>query len=179
MRAGRELAVHKRRRVVLVGMMGSGKTTIGRLLAERTGWPFHDNDELLQRHFGLTPHQLVARRGESRMRAAEAEALALGLNEPAPCIVGAPAGTITDERLRERLADEMVVWLRARPETLAARAVGAAHRPWLAGDPLAWMRQTATARGPLYGSVADLTVDVDEISPEQVTDEILAWIRAA
>jgi shikimate kinase len=179
MRAGRELAVQKGRRIVLVGMMGSGKTTVGRLLAARTGWPFHDNDELLQRLFGLTPLQLVAERGKSQMRAAEAEALELGLNEAAPCIVGAAAGTITDEHLRERLAEEMVVWLRGRPETLAARADGAAHRPWLAGDPLGWMRQTATARGPLYESVADLTIDVDEISPEQVADDILAWIRAA
>src|SRR5687767_8380329 len=92
----------KGHRVVLVGMMGSGKTTIGRLLAERTGWPYFDNDELLGRGFKMTARGL-ATKGEPGLRQAESDALRLGLECEPPCIVGAAAGTILDAENRRRL----------------------------------------------------------------------------
>jgi shikimate kinase len=164
-------------RVVLVGLMGSGKTTLGRILAGRTGWPYHDNDDLLARAFGGTPRELLARRGEKEMHADEAEALKLGLRQPAPCIVGAAAVTVLDAASRARLRRAVVVWLRARPETLVRRAAGAAHRPFLANDPLAWLTAAAAARDPLYRALADIVVDVDDRPPAQVADEILARVR--
>src|SRR5918994_3597217 len=101
-------------RVILIGMMGSGKSTIGRLLAEVTGWPYVDNDELVQRAHGATPRQLLAERGEGAMRFAESSALALGLDVPEPAIIGAAAGTILDVRDRDRMRDGgIVVWLTA------------------------------------------------------------------
>jgi shikimate kinase len=161
-------------RVVLVGMMGSGKTSVGHILARRTGWPYHDNDALLERVFGGTPRELLAEIGAQQMHADEAEALRLGLRAPAPCFIGAAAATVSDPASRARLREAIVVWLRARPETLARRAAGAPHRPFLAADALAWMTATAAERDPLYRTVADVTVDVDEGLPAHIADEILA-----
>jgi shikimate kinase len=155
-------------RVLLVGMMGSGKSTIGRLLADATGWPYVDNDELVLRAHGATPRTLLAERGEAAMRGAESDALASGVAVPAPAIVGVAAGVILDADNRETLRNGgIVVWLRAGAEGLAARAAGAEHRPWLDADPRAWMTAALLEREPLYASVADHVVDTDTAPPEE------------
>lgn len=166
-------------RVILVGMMGSGKTTVGQLLSDRTGWPYHDNDELLDRLFDATPRQVLAQSGEARLRETESSALALGLESPAPCIVAAAAGTILDEPNRRLVRDAgVVVWLRATADSLNERAFGAEHRPWLdtGGEP--WVRSALLERDPLYASVADVTVDVDAREPEEIAEEILGCVSA-
>jgi shikimate kinase len=164
--------------VVLVGMMGSGKTTVGGLLARRTGWPLHDNDELVVRLFDATPRQILASGGEAKLRSAESEALAMGLEAPAPCVVGAAAGTILDEANRRQLRGAgIVVWLRATPATVGERAMGAEHRPWLDTGGESWIRDAVNERNPLYASVADLTVDADGRTPAKVAAEILAHLR--
>jgi len=156
-------------------MMGSGKTTIGRLLAASTGWPLADNDELLQGFFGMTPRELLATRGVAALRQAEDEALVAGLRLPVPCIVDAAGGTIMSDSSRRLLADNVVVWLRASPPTLFRRASDAPHRPWLNRGP-EWVRQTAAERAPLYESVADLIVDTDAGSPRESVRVISAWL---
>jgi shikimate kinase len=163
--------------VILVGMMGSGKTTIGRVLSERTGWPYHDNDELLDQLFGATPRQVLAASGEERLRDSESSALALGLRSPVPCIVGTAAGTILDEHNRRLLTRSgVVVWLRAAPAVLGERALGAEHRPWLDTGGEAWIHSSAAERDPLYASVADLVVDTDGRMPGEIAEEILGGI---
>ena len=163
-------------RVVLVGMMGSGKSTIGRLIADATGWPAYDNDALLHEAAGLTAFEILERRGEAALRVAEGEALERGLAVPPPCIVDAAAGTIESPRIHGLLLDELVVWLRASPETLYLRSIGAAHRPWLdRGED--WFRSTACARDPLYESVADVVVDTDRQPPADAATQILERIR--
>lgn len=166
-------------RVILIGMMGSGKTTIGRLLAEATGWEYVDNDELVQRHHGATAREILARHGRERMRAAEASALALGLGLPAPVIIGAAAGTVLDEGNRDGLrAGGTVVWLYAAPEILAGRAPGGDHRPFVDADGLEWMRRTATDRKPLYTEVASLAVDTGTGSPNDAVRTIQEHLAA-
>jgi shikimate kinase len=161
------------RRVVLVGMMGSGKSTIGNALSAATGWPLIDNDVLLGRIFDKTARQLLAEEGEIALRAAEADALTLGLTDPSPTIVDAAAGTILDETIRAALSREFVVWLKASPEVLFARSAGAAHRPWLdRGED--WFRTAVAQRDPLYESVADVIVDTEHQSPEMAVADILA-----
>jgi shikimate kinase len=165
--------------VILVGMMGSGKTTVGRLLSKRTGWPYHDNDVLLDRLFGATPRQVLAQSGEARLRESESSALALGLERAAPCIIGAAAGTILDEANRRLLGEAgIVVWLRATPESLNERAFGAEHRPWLDTGGEAWIRSSVVERDPLYGSVADVIVDTDGREPGMIAEEILGRVAA-
>ena len=163
------------RRILLVGMMGSGKTTVGRLLAERLGWPYHDNDDLLRSRFGVTAREALVAGGESGLRTLESEALEAALERPPPSIVGVPAGTILDETDRRRLreARATVVWLRATAETLAERSEGSSHRAWLDEDAAAWSAAALVEREPLYLGVADVTVEVDELEPDEVADAIL------
>lgn len=165
-------------RVILVGMMGSGKSTIGRLLSEATGWPYVDNDELVRRSHGATARELLAERGEAVMRAAESSAMALGLDVPAPAIIGAAAGTILDPANRELLkSGGIVVWLRADASALEARSMGAAHRPWLDTGNESWIRETVAARDPLYASIAEITVDTASASPDAVAGELRDRLR--
>jgi shikimate kinase len=166
-------------RVILVGMMGSGKSTVGRLLSEATGWPYVDNDDLVRRVAGATPRELVAERGEAAMRKAESDALRLGLEKPPPCIVGAAAGTILDAADREAMRSSgIVVWLRVDPGVLASRAVGAAHRPWLDGDAATWLSRTAAERDPLYASVAEVVVDTSHGAPSDTVAELRRGLEA-
>jgi len=154
-------------RVVLLGMMGSGKSSVGRALAARTGWPFVDNDALVERATGRTARELLAEEGEGSMRDAEAAALRFGLSLSPPVIVAAAAGTILAADDRAALSDAgFVVWLRAPAGVLAARAAGAEHRPWLEDDPIAWFEATGADRDSLYASVADLEVDTSRLDPE-------------
>lgn len=165
-------------RVLLIGMMGSGKSTIGRLLAGATGWPYVDNDELVHRSHGSTAREILAEHGEDRMRAAESDALALGLTNPAPALIGVAGGTILDPANRKRLAGGgVVVWLRADAAALESRAMGADHRPWLDTGGGSWIRDATVERDPLYASVADIVVDTGSSEPEQSADEILARLR--
>ena len=155
-------------------MMGSGKTTIGRELSKITRWPYHDNDALLARLTGATAKDLLTDHGVGSLRSGEAGALELGLQEAAPCIVGAPAGTIMDARLRELMRrNAFVVWLTASPTALVRRARGAAHRPWLGGDAEAWMTTTLAERAPLYKALADMTVNTDRRRPREARNRML------
>lgn len=164
-------------RVLLLGMMGSGKSSIGEALSQRTGWPFVDNDALVERATGHTARELLARRGEEAMRAAESAALETALGLPTPIIAATAAGTILDPDSRRRLDEGgYVVWLHAPPDVLAERAAGSRHRPWLEQDPVAWFRAAERERAPLYESVADLTVDTSAETPEEAAARIVEAI---
>lgn len=154
--------------MILVGMMGSGKTTIGRLLADSTGWPYVDNDELVRRHSGTTARELLAEGGKDRLREVESAALALGLELPPPVIVGVAAGTVLDPANRARMsAGGVVVWLQASAATLIERAGDAVHRPFIDRDGARWMEETAAEREPLYAEIADVSVDTGDTAPEE------------
>lgn len=166
-------------RVVLLGMMGSGKSSVGEALSRRTGWPFVDNDALVEQATGHTARELLARRGEDAMRAAESAALRTALAMPPPAIVATAAGTILNAGDRAQIErGGFVVWLRADAETLAARAVGAEHRPWLDRDPVGWFRAALRDRDRLYAEVADLVVDTGTARPGEAADEIVVGLSA-
>jgi shikimate kinase len=160
-------------RVILVGMMGSGKTTIGRLLSEATGWPYVDNDELVRRQSGTTAREVLAGGGEDSLREVESAALALGVELPPPIIVGVAAGTVLDPKNRALMdAAGVVVWLRAATETLVRRAGDAAHRPFIDREGAGWMTETAREREPLYAAIADVTVNTGASTPDESVGEI-------
>jgi shikimate kinase len=158
------------RHVVLVGLMGVGKTTVGRRLAKELQRPFADVDEQVELRAGLTVPMIFRDLGEPRFRELEAEVLAGLLGRDAPLVLAAGGGAVTGDGNRAVLAasGSYVVWLRASAGFLANRT-DATHRPLLAvGDPEATLTRLLAERAPLYERVADVAVDVE---PFHVGDE--------
>lgn len=164
------------RHVVVVGTMGAGKTTVGQLLAHRLDRPFVDSDERITEARSATAAEFAAEEGIDAVHRLEAAVLLEALDEAAPSIVAAAASVVTDGSARARLRrdDVTVVWLRGRPETLAARVEPGDHRPLLATgeDPEAVLARLDAERTPLYEEVADVTVDVDGRTPRQIAAEV-------
>lgn len=162
-------------RVLLIGMMAAGKTSVGTALSEATGWPYLDNDELVQRATGVPTPEVLASGDETTLRATEAAALQEALAAPAPVVAGVAGGVVTDPSLCERLSssDGFVVYLRAPLQVLVRRVGSGAGRPWLEGDPEAALRRLFEGRDPLYVLVADLVLDVEHASPDQLARSIL------
>jgi len=161
-------------RIILVGMMGVGKTTTGRLLADRLGWPYLDSDAQVMADTGRTVPELFAERGEAAFRAEEERVLTEALSGEGPVVVSAAGGVVLSPANRDLLdRSGTVVWLRAEPEVLAARVGDGTGRPLLDDDPAAALAELYRVRRPLYEAVADAVVDVDRLPPDQVVDRVL------
>ena len=164
-------------RIVLIGMMGSGKSTVGRLVAERIGWRYVDNDDVVRALAGREPAEIATDDGEDALHAFEAEALLVTLRSETGVVVSAAAWVVLDDACREALAEEPhVIYLRARPETLRQRIGSGGGRRSDATDER-WLEHRAQERDALYQALARLTIDVDEDPPESVADAIVTEIR--
>ena len=161
-------------RLLLVGMMGAGKTTVGRLLADRLGCPYFDSDAQVEAATGLSVPEMFAEHGEVAFRAAEAAALRRALDGASAVVVSVAGGAVLDPANRRLLRQAgTVVWLRATPETLAARVGEGEGRPLLDEDPAGSLVRLDRERRPLYEELADVVVDVDELAPTEVADRVL------
>jgi shikimate kinase len=160
-------------RIFLIGLMGSGKSTIGRRLSREIGWPYLDNDQLIRDVTGQAAPDLEAAGGVEALHAAETVAFERSLTLDPPVIVGVAAWVVTRPDLRSQMHDAgRVVWLRAEPETLLARAgTGQGRR----ADALSseWIERVAAERAPWFASVADLVIDVDLRRPREVVGDIV------
>jgi shikimate kinase len=166
-------------RVLLIGMMGAGKTTVGHRLGTLLGWPYYDNDELLARMTGRSTRSVQERLGVRALRRAESMALTAALLEAGPLVAGVAAGVVLDPLDRDRLrSGGFVVWLRAQITTLAQRVSGT-DRPWLGADPEQALAELYAGRAELYQSVASLVVDVDVLPPDVIALRIAAALAAA
>jgi shikimate kinase len=164
-------------RIVLIGMMGSGKTTVGRLVAERIGWPYVDNDDVVRTLAGRDPAEIATEAGEDALHRFEAHALLDALRNRSEVVVGAAAWVVLDEACRDALAVEpMVIYLRARPDTLRERIGSGRGRRSDATD-LTWLEDRFHERDELYQALARRTMDVDEDPPETIADAIVSAIR--
>jgi shikimate kinase len=149
------------RHVVLVGLMGVGKSTVGRRLAKEMDRPFADLDEQVELAEGATVPRLFRERGEAAFRAVEAGLLADLVARPAPLVIAAGGGVVTGDANRRLLEKTFVVWLRASPQFLAGRT-DPTHRPLLAGgDARGRLDRLLDERQVLYEEVADVAVDVE------------------
>lgn len=167
-------------RVLLVGLMASGKSTVGTALAELTGWPCLDNDALLERGAGCTAAELLAAEGETALRTAESDVLTLLLAMPGPYVAGVAAGVILDQRDRERMRDGAhVVWLKVPVPTLARRVAKQPPRAWLQDDAEAVLREMAREREPLYELTAHQVLDMTRLSPAGAAREVVEALPAA
>ena len=155
-------------------MMGAGKTTTGRLVAEKLGWEYLDSDAEVERTTGLTVPELFARDGEKAFRDAETDALRRACATADAVVVAVAGGAVLRPENRSLLrASGRVVWLRARPETLVARVGDGAGRPLLDGDASAALISLESVRRPYYAEVADETIDVDDLGPDEVAAQII------
>jgi len=162
---------------VLIGMMGAGKTTLGRRLARRLSRPFIDSDQQIEARTGRTVREIFEADGEPAFRALETEALADALDTASPSIVAAAGGTVLAEVNRQRMRDHgTVIWLRADPSELAERVRNGTHRPLLAADPEATLHRLAAERAALYTELADHIVDTTGREPDEIVDELCALV---
>lgn len=161
------------RRIYLIGLMGAGKTTVGRRLASRTGWPYVDNDQLIQQATGRSATEIVAEGGEDALHAAELAAFEHATTLAPPAVIGVAGFVVMDPAARRLMKGSgFVVWLRARPDTLHLRVgSGKGRRP--AATSLEWVRSVVEERSPTFRSAADLVIDVDRMRPGPVADEIV------
>lgn len=165
--------------LVLVGMMGSGKTTAGSAVADALGRTLVDSDAQVEARTGRTVREIFESDGEAVYRVFEREALLAALAVPEPSVIAAAGGVVLnpDNRVALKLAGT-VVWLRAEPSLLAGRVEGGKdHRPLLADDPLATLRRLDGERRELYEEVADHVVDVDDLEPDEVAARILEVVQ--
>ena len=163
------------RHLVLVGMMGAGKTTIGRSIAARLGRTLYDSDLMIEAREGRTVREIFATDGEPAFRTIETEVLLEGLAAAEPSVIAAAGGVVlkAENRAALRQSTARVVWLRADPELLVERVKSGPHRPLLDDDPEAVLRAMYVEREPLYREVADAIVTVDNRSINDVVDAVL------
>jgi shikimate kinase len=163
---------------VLVGLMGAGKTSIGRLLAERLGLPFVDSDTEIERAGGATIDEIFALEGEATFRSGERRVIARLLSGP-PAVIATGGGAYLDPATRATVRERAVsVWLKANLDTLVKRTSRRGGRPLLKqGDPRKILATLIDERYPVYGE-ADLTVETGEESPEIVVKRVLAALEA-
>jgi shikimate kinase len=157
------------RHVVLVGLMGAGKTTVGRRLAARLGWPWRDSDVEIAAATGLTVRELRDRDGVDAMHDLEAAQLLHALTDPGPSVISAAASVVESETCRAALAspDLAIVWLRGSVDVLAARFPAGDHRPAYGASPTAFLEEQARRREPLLRALDPIVIDVDEIDPDE------------
>lgn len=161
--------------LVLVGMMGVGKTTVARVVADRLGRRVFDSDAIIESRQGRTVREIFTDDGEEAFRALETEVLLEALASPEPVVVAGAGGVVLSATNREALKSSgaRVVWLCADPATLVERVKSGGHRPLLDDDPAGTLQRMFRDREALYREVADAIVLVDNRSVGDVVEAVL------
>ncbi len=168
--------------VILVGLMGAGKTTVGEVCASRLRRPFVDTDALVEIAAGMTVADLFAHAGEGRFRALEREAVADACASPVATVIACGGGAVLHADNRHQLKGAgFVVWLQASPEVLAervGRGGARSERPLLAGRPATTLERLSVVRAGSYEAVAEAVVDTDDRTVAEVADVVLEAYRS-
>ena len=166
------------RAIVLIGFMGSGKSSAGRILERKTGWPRFDTDEMVSARFGRPVPEIFADFGEDTFRDAESEVV--GHLSAAPAVIVTGGGVVlraSNVELLRRVGT--LVHLEADEETLFRRVSRRATRPLLQTEnPRATLAELLRVRLPLYRAVADFQVDTSRLTHEEVADAVLEKMEA-
>lgn len=171
--------------LVLVGLMGAGKTTVGERCAEHLGRPFVDTDDLVEGTVHLSVAEIFESLGEEHFRALERTAVADVSASPTPLVIACGGGAVLDGESRERLrATGVVVWLQAPPAVLGARVADqegrdGATRPLVRDHgPVSTLEHLAVVRAPAYEAAAHTVVDTTGKSVDEVVDEVIDELQA-
>jgi shikimate kinase len=169
-----------RRSVVLVGMMGSGKSSVGKRLATRLGLPFVDADTEIETAAGMSIPDIFAQRGETEFRDGERRVIARILATRSPLVLATGGGAYMNPDTRARIAEFGIsVWLKADVDVLMRRVRKRSNRPLLrTADPEGTMRRLLAEREPVY-SQADITVISSDDPHEIVVEAVLAELERA
>ena len=165
------------RNLVFTGMMGTGKSAVGRYLATQLQVPFYDLDELIEQETGLDIPAIFRERGETVFRELEREAVSR-LSGIHGCIIATGGGTIVDpENLRELRRHGEIICLTAAPERILERVEGLEHRPLLwHADKLDRIKEVMRIRAPVYAELGE-PIDTTDLSVEEVAAQVLARIN--
>lgn len=167
------------RTIALVGLMGVGKSTVGRRLAQRVDLPFIDGDEAIETAARMTVSDIFGQLGEAEFRAGEARVMRRLLDGP-PIVLATGGGAVLYPGTRALMKERATtVWLRAELPVIAARVQRRDTRPLLRGkDPLEALSAMAEVRYPIYAEAADVTVDVGSGAHAQAVEAILKALVA-
>lgn len=166
------------RHVVLVGLMGAGKTSVGKRLAQRLHLPFVDSDHAIEESANMTIPEIFKLRGETEFRSGERRVIARLLGEPQQ-VIATGGGAYMDAETRLRIRERGVsVWLKAELPVLMRRVLRRQDRPLLANaDPEATMRDLMAKRYPVYGE-ADLCILSDEQPHDAMVTRVITALTA-
>ncbi|MCS7488452.1 MULTISPECIES: shikimate kinase [Marinomonas] len=166
--------------IILVGPMGAGKTTIGRLISQSMGKEFYDLDKVIEDNAGADIPWIFEREGEDGFRKRETQALAsIAESDTGDCVLATGGGIVMREENREILRENaLVVYLYASVAQQLYRTSKSTHRPLLqTGDPKATLKKLFEVRDPLYREVANLIIETDARHPRSVANKVLDAIR--
>ena len=169
------------RTMVLVGMMGVGKSTVGKRLAQRLGVHFVDADNEIEKASGYTVPEIFEKYGEPHFRDGERRVIARLLRDRAAHVLAAGGGAFNDPETRALVAEKSIsVWLTADIDTLAGRVARRGNRPMLEGDEDVpdRLRTLSLERNPFYAT-ADLTIDTTEGDPDDSVARVIQALKDA
>lgn len=166
------------RSIVLIGLTGSGKTTVGKRLAKQLKCSFVDSDDVVLQIAGKSVRDIFEQDGEHAFRDLESRALEVIFADNTPKVIAAAGGSVLAESNRQVIAnsDSTVVWLDVEPSNLLRRVTVGSHRPLLDGDASAALTAMSTERRSLYAQLADLQVDANVHDINRVVKTVLKHV---
>jgi shikimate kinase len=163
-----------REHIVVVGAMGSGKTSVGQGLARQLGREFIDSDQQIRERTGREGSAIAAEEGVDALHAMEREVLWDALGSDRPVVIAAAASVIEDDEVRQVLGGLHCIWLRADPESLEERQARSGHRRRVGDGEAVRMER----RIPLYESCADFAIDTTSVTAEEAVASVMEMLGA-